>query len=452
MEQNLRSTLTLFEGFGHLHYVDRPVDPQYELGAILLLKGNGPSLFFRKIKGYTIPVVGNLLNTHEKIALSLGTEESQLQKVLIDAVDNGIKPEIAPEGPAQEIVKKGSVDIPRMIPVPTWFEKEKGPYITAGIIVAKDPKTGKRNVSIARLRVEGGDLLLAGIAPTHHLSELLQKAHAKRQPLEIAVAIGNHPAVLVASQMYVALGHDEFDIAGGLLGEPLRLVSCQTVNLEVPAEAEIVLEGQLYADQRIDEGMVSEFHGFYESYGLGQALHVSAVTHRQNPIYQAILPGYAPEHIHLGGVAIAATTCRALQRIIPKVRSVLITEGGMGRVHAIITMHRPARGEAKRAVMLAMGHTNLLKLVIVVDDDIDPRDWNQVEWALAARMHADEDIMIIPGVKADRCEPQERDLTITKVGIIATSRPGNENEEGEFEFARPPRKVLEAVRSNLEKY
>jgi 2,5-furandicarboxylate decarboxylase 1 len=452
MEQSLRTTLAQFEATNDLHYVDRPVDLRYELGTVLSLRGNGPTQFFRHVLGFEMPVVGNLLNTQEKIARGLGVERSQLQEACIAALDQGIEPQIVSQSPTQEVVHHSPVDVPSLLPVPTWFEREGGPYITAGVIVAKDPETGRRNVSIARLRVEGEYRLMAGIAPTHHLSELLRRAQARGQPLEIAVSIGNHPAVLIASQMYVDLGHDEYDIAGGLLGEPLRLVRCQTINLEVPAEAEIVLEGTLHADERIEEGQVSEFPGFYVYYGQGYGVRLKAVAHRQDAIYQAILPGYAPEHCLLGGVAIGATTCRALKRVLPNVRRVFITDGGMGRLHAIITMHKPKRGEGKRAIMLAMGQVNLFKLVIVVDDDVDPEDWTQVERALATRMRGERDIIIIPGAKADRCEPLEEELIVTKVGIVATAQPGDRVPGGKFELARPPQEVWERVKRELESY
>jgi 2,5-furandicarboxylate decarboxylase 1 len=452
MEQSLRTTLAQFEASNDLHYVERPVDPRYELGTVLSLRGDGPTQFFRHIAGYDMPVVGNLLNTREKIARGIDVERSHLQTACLAALDQGIEPEIVSSGPVQEVVHDGPVDIARLLPVPTWFEREQGPYITAGVIVAKDPETGRRNVSIARLRVDGGDRLMAGIAPTHHLSELLRRAQTRGRPLEIAISIGNHPAVLIASQMYVDLGHDEYDIAGGLLGEPLRLVRCQTVNLEVPAEAEIALEGTLHPDERIEEGPVSEFPGFYVYYGPGYGVHIQTITHRRDAIYQAILPGYAPEHCLLGGVAIGATTCRALQRVLPSVQRVFITEGGMGRLHAIITMHEPKRGEGKRAIMLAMGEVNLLKLLIVVDDDVDPEDWTQVERALATRMRGERDILIIPSAKADRCEPLEEELTVTKVGIVATTEPGDGIPSGKFELARSPQDVWERVRRELDSY
>jgi UbiD family decarboxylase len=452
MEQSLRSTLRDWERTNDLHYVDRVVDPRFELGAVLSLKKDGPTQFFRQVLGYEMPVVGNMLNSREKIARGLGVEVHALQEACIDALDHGIEPIIVPEGPVQEVVQQQRVDVPSLLPVPTWFEREGGPYITAGVIVAKDPETGLRNVSIARLRVEGGDRLLAGIAPTHHLSELMQRAEAGGHDLEIAVAIGNHPAVLIASQMYVELGHDEYDIAGGLLGEPLRLVCCRTVDLEVPAEAEIALEGVLDPNDRIEEGSVSEFPGFYVQYGAGHAVRVRAVSRRRDAIYQAILPGYAPEHCLLGGIAIGATTCRALRRVMPKVRRVFITDGGMGRLHAIITMHRAQPDEARRAITLAMDQVSLLKLVIVVDDDIDPEDWSQVEWALATRMRAERDIVVIPGARADRSEPLEQSLTVTKVGIVANALPGDADPGGRFELARPPHEVLERVQRELDAY
>lgn len=452
MEQSLRRVLREWERTGDLHYVERVVNPRFELGAVLALRKDGPTQFFRRVEGYVMPVVGNVLNSREKIARGLGAELDTLQEACVDALDRGVQPSLVPEGPVQEVVHEDRVDIPSLLPVPTWFEKEGGPYITAGVVIAKDPVTGLRNVSIARLRVEGGARLLAGIAPSHHLSELTRRAQARGQDLEIAIAIGNHPAVLVASQMYVELGHDEYDIAGALLGEPLRLVRCRTVDLEVPAEAEIVLEGVLDPNERIEEGLVSEFPGFYVNYGSGHAVRIRSVSCRRDAIYQAVLPGYAPEHCLLGGIAIGATTCRALRHVLPNVQRVFITAGGMGRVHAIITMHRPQPDEARRAITLAMAQTNLLKLVIVVDDDIDPADWSQVEWALGTRMRAERDIVLFPGARADRCEPLEENLTVTKVGIVATKMPGDGDTSGRFELARAPRELLQRVRRELDAY
>ena len=352
----------------------------------------------------------------------------------------------------QDVVHERDIDLGHLLPVPMWFEREAAPYITAGVIVAKDPETGRRNVSIARLRLQGGARVMAGIARNHHLYALLQKAKARDRKLEIAVAIGNHPAVLLGSQLYLGLGDDEYGLIGGLLGEPLQLATCRTVDLEVPAYAEIVLEGELDPNEPIDEGPVSEFHGFYVNYGPGVGGMIRCVTHRKDAIYQAILPGYAREHCLLGATAIGATLCQALQRMIPAVSRVLITEGGMGRLHAVIAMHRPALGEGKRAALLAMGHVNLLKLVTVVDDDIDIENPHHVEWARAARFRGDEDLFVLPAVKADRCDPVHENLTVTKIAMIATTRPGDGEPLTRSEFARQPQAILDRVRRDRDLY
>jgi 2,5-furandicarboxylate decarboxylase 1 len=451
-DQSMRGLLTALEAAGELHRVKRRVDPRFEIASVLSLRQDGPAQLFERVGDGAMPVVANLLNSRQRIARGLGIARSDLHPYCLAALRGPIAPVMVEQGPAQDVAHRAGFELARLLPVPTWFEREGGPYITAGVIVAKDPETGRRNVSIARLRLEGGARLMVGIALNHHLYRLAEKAKALGRPLEIAVAIGNHPAVMLASQMYVDLGDDEFAIAGGFLREPVRLLKCKTVDLEVPAETEIVLEGLLRPDELVEEGPVSEFPGFYVRYGPGLGVDITCVTHRADAIYQAILPGFAPEHCLLGAVGIESVVSLALQRVIPSVRSVFVTDGGMGRLHAIITMHRPRLGEGKRAVLLAMGQVNLLKLVIVVEDDIDAENWRQVEWSLAARFRGHEDLIVLPGVKADRCDPVHENLVVTKIGMIATTRPGEGSADSPSEFARPPSEIFERVRSELGQY
>jgi len=451
-DQGMRGLLAKLEDLGNLHRVKRLVDPRFEIASVLSLRKNGPAQLFERVANSPMPVVGNLHNSRQHIAIGLDIPRNNLHASCLAALRGRIPPVIVEHGPAQDVVRRTDLALERLLPVPTWFEREGGPYITAGVIVAKDPETGLRNVSIARLRLEGGARMMAGIALNHHLYRLAEKAKALGRPLEIAVAIGNHTAVLLASQMYVDLGDDEFTIAGGFLHEPVRLLKCKTVDLEVPAEAEIILEGLLSPDVLIDEGPVSEFPGFYVRYGPGLGIDITCVTHRTDAIYQAILPGFAPEHCLLGAVGIESVVSFAIQRVIPSVRSVLVTDGGMGRLHAIISMHRPQLGEGKRAVLLAMGQVNLLKLVVVVEDDVDAEDWHQVEWSLAARFRGHEDLIVLPGVKADRCDPVHEDLVVTKIGMIATTRPGDGQPGSKSEFARPKLDIFERVRKELDGY
>jgi UbiD family decarboxylase len=452
MDQSFRGVLQRLEATGELHRVSRKVDARFELGAVLALRDQGPAQLFSAISGHAMPVAGNIMNSRARVAALLGVERSALHEVILAALATPIPPVLVENAPVQEVVHREVIDLSRLLPVPTWFEHEAGPYITAGVIIARDPETGRRNVSIARLRIEGGGRVMVGIAKNHHLNLLAEKSRRLGQKLPIAVAIGNHPAVLLGSQMYLGLGDDEYDIVGGLLGEPLQLVSCLTVPLEVPAGAEIVLEGEIDAGDLIEEGPVSEFHGFYVNYGPGTGGSITCVTHRRDAIYQAILPGYASEHCLLGALAIEAVCCQALQRSIPAVRRVLVTDGGMGRLHAIIVMHRPRLGEGKRAVILAMGQINLFKQVIVVEDDIDPENPTEIEWSLAARFRGHEDMVILPGMKADRCDPVHENLTVTKIGLVACTRPGDGERGSPSEFARAPADILSKVRSNLGYY
>jgi UbiD family decarboxylase len=451
-DQSMRGFLAALERADGLHRVTTAVDPRFEIASLLSLRERGPAQLFETVGNGAMPVVGNLYNERGRFAQALGVPRAELDALCARALAQPVPPRMVADAPVQAVVHDRPADIGALLPVPHWFEREAAPYITAGVIVAKDPDTGQRNVSIARLRLEGGNRLMAGIAKNHHLAILAEKARARGHDLEIAVAIGNHAAILLGSQMYLGLGDDEFDVAGGLLGEPVELVKCRTVDLEIPAHAEIVLEGRLHPGEPIEEGAVSEFPGFYVYYGPGIAAEIDCITHRKDAIYQAILPGYAAEHCLLGAVAIGATLTRDLQRSIPAVRRVLVTEGGMGRLHAVIAMHRPRLGEGKRAVLLAMGLVNLLKLVTVVEDDIDPEDARQVEWSLAARFRGHEDLVVLPGVKADRCDPVHEDLIVTKLGMVATTRPGDGEAGGRSEFARPPQDVYERIRRDLDRY
>ncbi len=451
--QALRDFLVTLEKDGELHRIRRSVDPRFEIAAVLMERMKGDAQLFEAVQGHSIPVVGNVFNSRDRLAHALGVPRGELHSFILQALRRPIAP-VMHQGPApaQEVVHEGPLDLPSLLPAPTWFERETGPYITAGVIVAKDPETGRRNISIARLRLDGGGRVMAGIAKNHHLNILADKAAAMGRPLPIAVAIGNCAQVLLGSQMYLGLGDDEYDVAGGLLGEPLRLAKCRTVDLEVPADAEIILEGELRAEDRVPEGPVSEFHGFYVDYGPGTGGNIGCVTHRVNPVFQSILPAFTPEHCLLGAVAIEAVACDALQRAIPAVRRVFVTDGGMGRLHAIISMHKPRPGEGKRAILLSMGQINLFKLVIVVEDDIDPEDPVAVEWSLAARFRGHEDLVVLPGVKADRCDPVHDNLLVTKIGMVAATRPGDGARNSGSEFSLPPRDILARVRASLSDY
>jgi 2,5-furandicarboxylate decarboxylase 1 len=450
MMQSFRDTVAHLEAQGEVQRIFRTVDPHHELSAVMTVLDREKVVYFERVAGYDMPVVGNLLGSRVRIARLLDVDPLDLERRLEEAIGQPVAPQMVKEAPCQEIVCAEQVNVLEQLPVPTFFEREQGPYITAGVVVAKHPITGKRNISINRFQVLGPDRLMIGMAPTHHLHQLLNKAQELGHPLEIAVSIGNHPAVLLASNYYVELGHDEYDIAGNLLGEPLRIAKGVTVDVEAPAEAEVVLEGTISRDELVEEGTVSEFHGLYENYGKSPVFTVQAITHRAGAIFQVINPGYHAEHLLIGALCIGATTLHAVKRAVSGARNVVIPLGGGGRLHATIALHQPSAGEAKKALFAAFAHCNLLKHVMVVEDDIDITDPQQVEWAMATRMRGDRDIVIIPGVKADRAEPLEEELTVSKVGIVALRQPTGSRQD--FTPARVPDGVMECVRREWSTY
>ncbi|HTC98145.1 MAG TPA: UbiD family decarboxylase [Bradyrhizobium sp.] len=450
--QSMRAFLSALAGRGELVTIPEAVSSEYEVAACLAEADSGAALHFPHVKGPTgtsaMPIVGNLLNSLPRFAAGLSSTVQQMQAALIAAIDKPVPHRMVSSAPCQEhVVARPSLT--DELPIPRFFEKEGGPYITAGAIVARDRLTGQSNLSIARLMPLGGDRAFVGIAPNHHLAILARAAHARGEKLDIAVCIGNHPAVLLAACLYLGLGDDELPIAGALLGEPLDVIRCTRSDLLVPAHCECVLEGTLDAGEAFMEGAVSEFHGMYENYGAGIVATFSRLTRRRDAIFQVILPGCHPEHCLLGGVAIAAGLCRAVRNAVPSVREVAVGIGGAGRLHAVVSLDAPRPGEARKAMFAIWATVNLVKQVIVVDEDIDP--WNpiEVEWACATRSKPDRDHIVIPAVRADRSEPLEVGGTITKLGIDATRREGD---RPDWDLAKPPAAALARARDILRQH
>ena len=447
--QSMRAFLSALEEAGDLVTIPQPVDLDYEIAGCLAVAAAGPALRFsqatRHADVHAMPVVGNLLNSLPRFAAALPNKTERVQAALIAAIEKPLPHCVVASAPCQQhIIAEPSLAIE--LPIPRFFEKEAGPYITAGAIVARDRVSGFTNLSIARLMPLDGNRAFVGIAPNHHLAVLARAAHARGEKLDIAVCIGNHPAVLIAACLYLGLGEDELPIAGALLGEPLEVVRCTQSDLLVPAHCECVLEGTLDAGEPFTEGPVSEFHGMYENYGVGIIATFARLTRRRDAIFQVVLPGYHPEHCLLGGVAIAAGLFRVVRNAVPSVCEVAVGLGGAGRLHAVVALRAPRAGEARKAMFAVWAAVNLIKQVIVVDDDIDPWDALQVEWATATRVKPDRDFVIIPAVRADRSEPLERDGTIAKLGIDATRKEGD---RPDWALARPPAAALARAREIL---
>jgi len=440
--QALRAYLASLAASGDLHSIATPVALDFEISACLAESDGGPALRFDAVPGHRMPVIGNVLTSLPRIAAGLATTPAEMQSTIVAAIEHPREPRLVPEAPCQEELVAQPA-LAQELPIPRFFEHERGAYITAGAIVAKDRLSGRANLSIARMMPLDGNRAFVGIAPNHHLAMLARAAQTRGEKLDIAVTIGNHPAVMLAACLYLGLGEDELKVAGGLFGEPVEVARCRDSDLSVPAHCECVLEGKLDAGETIDEGPVSEFHGLYENYGAGIVATFSRLTRRRDALFQVILPGYHREHCLIGGVAIAAGLARAVRASVPALKEVAVGFGGAGRLHAVVALHDPRPGEARKAMFAVWAAVNLVKQVIVVDDDVDPWDPVAVEWAVATRMQPQRDFVIVPDVRADRAEPLEKDGTIAKFGIDATRRAGD---RADWRPARPPEAALARAR------
>ena len=444
--QSIRPFLDRLERDGSLRRIAKAVDRSFELSAFLSAADAGPALMFERIVGSELRAAGNLFSGRERIAAALGIATAEILPRLGAAIAHPVATIAAGEAPVQACVV--TEDPLATLPVPRFFEREERPYVTAGAIVARDPESGRGNLSFARLAILDGRSAMIGIAPNHHLALFARRAAALGRELDIGVVVGAHPAIQLAACLYLGVGDDELECAGHLLGEPVRVARALTVDLSVPAEAELVLEGRIDARRTIEEGLVSEYHGMYENYGSGYLATFSALTRRHDAIFQVIEPGYHREHMYLAALPIAAGLQGAARAAAANVLDVAVTEAGGGRTDVVVQMASPRPGQPRRVMFAVFAAVSIVKRVTVVDEDIDPWDPVAVEWARTNRMRLERDLLLIPNAGTDRSEPLEVGGLVTKAGFDATAKAGDRTEGNER--ARPPPEVTRAVKRWLE--
>jgi 2,5-furandicarboxylate decarboxylase 1 len=334
-----------------------------------------------------------------------------------------------------------------MLPVITHYEKDGGPYITAGVVIAEDSKKQIRNISYHRLQVTGKDEIRLLIQP-RHLWNLYSDKEKENKPLEVAVAIGLDAAIRLAGATWgslIPLGFDELSIAGALRQKPVDIVRCETVDVMVPARAEIILEGEILPRLRRTEGPFAEFTGTYGEVWENPVMRIKAITHRQNPIYQDLLT-FTPEHHLLLAIPYEPVVYEAVRTYVPGTKAVQVTPSSCGKFHAVVCIRKEHPGDGKDAILAGLYSIRDIKLVTVVDDDVDPYNPREVEWAMATRFQADRDLVVIAGAKGNELDPSCPEMALTaKMGIDAT-KPLSRSER--FEKIRIP--DLEKI--NLQEY
>jgi 2,5-furandicarboxylate decarboxylase 1 len=426
--QDLRSFLQLLEDRGELARIASPVALNQEIGAVCLrnLRTSGPGLLFERVGDHDIRLAVDLLASRRRYALALGVEPDQLAAEWNRRTKDLLPPVLVENGMCQQNVLVGDqVDLTKL-PVPVWNALDGGPYLTLSCHISKDPESQIRNVGIYRNQIHDRNTLGILVEPYGHLRHQWNKR--PNQPFPVAIVLGADPVVPMAAVAPVPYGRDELAVAGALRGKPIDLVGCVTVPLEVPAHAEIVIEGEILLDDLREEGPFGEFTGYYGGHRAARpVIRVKAITYRDRPILHAVYEGTPPS----GSAIIVAVPREAelLRQIsLPGVKRARMTRGGGGALHAVLSVDKPYEGFGKYVGLAVLGTTagRSVKQVIIVDDDIDPADPVQVEWAIATRVQPQRDIEIfsdLPGIILDPSLPRgdhsSRSLT-SKMIIDAT--------------------------------
>jgi len=389
--------------------VDINEEVSVDMEAAKMAAGTDKLLYFHKIGGGR--AVMNLTASRAALALALGIDETKIVQNLADAKFDG------------RVVEDGTLPMKKpdlsKIPILHHFPKDAGKYLTSGIVFSR--QDGVENASIHRMQVLDNHRVAARLVEGRHTHVMLKKAIAKGEQLPIAVTIGTHPAVTFASCTRVPTGR-ELAYAAELMGGELKVKRCSNGVL-VP-DAEIVLEGFITADLT-EEGPFVDITGTYDPVRMQHIIEFTGMYTKPDFIYHGILPG-GDEHKVLMGCPYEPKIYKAVAGVT-EVRNVILTKGGCGYLHAVIQIKKSTQGDAKNAIMAAFASHTSLKHVVVVDEDIDPTDPHDVEYAIATRVSGDRDIMVITGVRGSSLDPcQLEDGTNVKIGVDATMVLGRE--------------------------
>ncbi|MEA2622510.1 MAG: hypothetical protein QOH61_1420 [Chloroflexota bacterium] len=415
MAQDLRTYLkALTEALPEqLKVMTQEVDPVFGASALIDKVWNDsrfpgfPAVLFEHVGDSEIPLLANLAGTYERLALSLGTdvhhmvdeyarrEGNPFPTTLVDSAD----------APVQEVVITGDdIDVTKL-PLLIHNELDAGKYITSAATIVRDPESGRLNAGIFRHQLQGPRQVGFMTNPAHHTAYVLRAMREMNKPLEVALVIGHHPAMLMGAVSHLAGIGGEMEVMGGLLGESLETVRCKTVDLEVPARAEIVIEGIVDTDpERVqNEGPFGEYPLYYTRLGPMPWVHITAITMRRKPIYVDVFNAHR-EHLVLAALPKMGSIQRRVKEAMPTVTAVNLPLMGI-RSTLFMSMKKRVEGEPKIAACAAFAVDPILKHIYIVDDDIDVFDNDQVLWATTTRFQADRDLTIMPNFLGGHLNP-----------------------------------------------
>jgi len=418
MGASFRALLDDCRAAGELVEIKKPVDIRH---IATLVDQAKTALLFRHVMGYDMPVLSGLIKSRERIALAMGCRFGEAEAKLRRALDHPIEPVTVASSPAREIVRTGGeVDL-FALPIPLFSVYDGGPMITAGVTLARDPEHGL-NAGIYRFQVKEPNLTGIDIVTPNNLRKFAEKAYAAGRPLPISINIGTHPFELIASTYKAPIGVSEMAIAGGLRGEPVPLTPCQTVDVPCLADAEVVLEAEILpTGWTKPEGRFGEFTRLMGGLHWNPHVRVRAIAMRRDAVYYALHMPW--ENIWVSAPIYEAALRRVLKEAGVQVTAINVTPGGCCHWHAVVAITKHP-GDGKNAILAALSVADM-KHVVIVDDDIDVFDGMEVEWAMATRVQADRDVMIISDARSKPLDPSLPPTpghipTTAKCGVDAT--------------------------------
>jgi 2,5-furandicarboxylate decarboxylase 1 len=433
-DQSLRGFLKMVETDypDQLLRIPDSVDSRFDMTSTVFeleRLGRNPVVVFERVNGSELPVITNVAANRQLLAACLGVEARELPTTFRERCQKYTPCEVVAEAAWNEVVLEGDdVDLTKL-PIPLQFSVDGAPYITAGQISARDPVTGVDTTGFHRLMLKGKNRLGVSLHSRRRMYEFHRRAEERGQALPAVITIGTHPLHYMGSMVYAYPPNvRKFEIIGGLFGEPYRLARSGVDGLEVPAGAEIIIEGEILGGVHEPEGPFGEFTG-YASYRSTQNVFVAKrIRMRRDAMFHSVTSGMSKDHILVSCVTREGEILNALRRNLPNVRNVHVPHTTCGAFVAFVSMKKTAEGEPQMAIMATLGTELYTKYVIVVDDDVDIFDLNDVMWAVATRVRAEKDIFFIPGAKAAILDPTSdpQSFTVTKMGIDATRPVGRD--------------------------
>ncbi len=410
----LRNFIEELQNKGELTRITKPVSTEFEMAGIIAALGEKP-VYFENVKESSYPVVAGLLSSKELICRSMGTTKDLLLPKLLSAIENPVQPQLTQNAACQEVIET-NVDLTKL-PIMHYTEKDGGDYIASAVSIVKDPELG-RNMCFHRLMLLDKDRFVARIVENRGTDTALKKAGGE---LDIAICIGNSTATLLAAATTLPMGTDELGMANAL--EKTEIVKCKTVDLEVPADCEFVLEGRI-TKEKASEGPFLDLTGIVDRVRQQPIVEIKCITHRKTPIYQTILAG-KNEHKFLMGMPKEPTIYKEVGKIC-QVKDVYITPGGCSWLHAVVQIKKQNAEDGKKAIAAAFKGHGSLKHCVVVDEDINIYDPQDVEWAIATRFQADKNSIILSNQPGSSLDPsgdlsEGKKATTAKAGLDATA-------------------------------